>query len=73
MIFKGNVYLVCVDGLFAGICEDEYEIGDVASDFINGVREIREFEKICENNSSFTYESVAMTHKIISQISEGNK
>lgn len=39
MIFKENVYLVSVDGLFAGICEDEYEIADVASDFVNGVRE----------------------------------
>jgi len=39
MIFKENVYLVCVDGLFAGITEDEYEIADVASDFVNGVRE----------------------------------
>ena len=38
MIFKENVYLVCVDGLFAGITEDEYEIGDIASDFVNGVR-----------------------------------
>ena len=39
MIFKGDVYIVCVDGLFAGVCEDEYEIGDVASDFVNGIRE----------------------------------
>ena len=37
MIFKGNVYVAYVDGIFAGIAEDEYEITDVANDFVNGV------------------------------------
>lgn len=39
MIFEDTIYMVYVDGLFAGIAEDESYIGDVANDFVNGVRQ----------------------------------
>lgn len=38
MIFKGTIYIVYVDGIFAGITDDETMIGNVAEDFTNGDR-----------------------------------
>ena len=37
LIFKSDVYIVYVDGIFAGICENEDEICDVAQDSVNGI------------------------------------
>jgi hypothetical protein len=36
-MFDNNVYIVYLDGSFAGICEDELECWEVAQDVNNGV------------------------------------
>ena len=37
-MFEEKVYVVYVDGMFAGIAENEYEAVDVADNFVNGCR-----------------------------------
>ena len=54
MIFNHTIYVIYIDGIYAGICEDESYIWDTAQNVINNVSEPLTDDNFCDRVSYCT-------------------